>query len=277
LRAISGRSWEFHVNQTGEMILTDIYKAACIRKIEFHLEPAWPSCDALLGRLQWRCFRGEPMPVLEPADLFLGQGLHLFKHVCSSFTRTAHILEFRRNVLTRHHDDAFWKQVQALAERNPKAHVALGVVTLLISNAMGNFAPEALTRWTVDRLPDAVQLWVSQYGPDAIYGDFPGSKLYLLLQRELEGSVGPTRQSVRRALLPLFFPKAISQQAPNEDLRARIKRYRKQFEFGLFRLRFHVVEGLRYMRESLRWGRLLRSTVRGRFSADPLIGLGENR
>jgi hypothetical protein len=180
-------------------------------------------------------------------------------------------------VLARHHDDAFWKQVQTLAERNPRAHVALGVVTLLISNVMGSFAPEALTHWTVDSLPDAVRLWVSQYGPDAIYGDFPGSKLYLLLQRELEGSVGLPRRSVRRALLPLFFPKAISQRAPNEDLRARIKRYRKQLWFGWFRLRFHGAEGLRYMRESLRWRRLLRSTVRGRFSADPLTGLGESR
>jgi len=277
LRAVSGSSWEFHANQTGDMSLKDIYKATHRRRVELHLEPAGLSRDAMLERVQWCCFRGEPMPVLEPADLFLGQGLHLFKHVCSSFTRTAHILEFRRNVLARHHDDAFWRRVQGLAERNPKAHVALGVVTLLISNAMGRFAPEALTSWTVDRLPEAIRLWVSQYGPDAIYGDFPGSKLYLLLQQELEGAEKLPQQTVRRALLPLFFPKAISQRAPNEDWRARTKRYRKQLGFGWFRLRFHVVEGLRYVRESLRWRRLLRSTGRGRFSGDPLTDVRESR
>jgi len=262
LRAISGRSWEFHTNQTGEMGLKDIYKATHRRKVELHLEPLDLSRDALLERVQWPCFRGEPMPVLNPVDLFLGQGMHLFKHVSSDFTRTAHILEFRRHVLARHHDDAFWKQVQTLAEHNPnpKAPIALGVVTLLISNAMGNFAPEALTHWTVDRLPETVRLWVSQYGSDVIYGDFPGSKLYLLLQRELHALGKSPQQSMRRALLPFVLPKTIGQKPPNEDLRACIKRYREQLRFGLFRLRFHVVEGIRYLRESLRWRRLLRST-----------------
>jgi hypothetical protein len=261
LRAISGNSWEFHTNQTGEMSLKDIYKATHRRKVELHLEPAGSNGDVLLGRVQWCCFRGEPMPVLDPVDLFLGQGLHLFKHVCSAFSRTAHMIEFRRNVLARHHDDSFWKRVQVLAETNPRTPVALGVVTLLISNAMGEFAPEALTSWTVDRLPEAIRLWVSQYGPDAIYGDFPGSKLYLLLQRELEAVGAQPPQPLRHALLPLFLPKAIGQKASNEDLRTSVRRYRKQLLFSFSRLRFHVVEGLRYLRESLRWRRILRSTV----------------
>jgi len=197
-------------------------------------------------------------------DLFLGQGMHLFKHISGGFTRTAHIIEFRRNVLARHHDDVFWKQVQTLAERNPnpRAPIALGVATLLISNAMGSFAPEALTHWTVDRLPETVRLWVSRYGPDVIYGDFPGNKLYLLLQRELQEPGKSPQQSMRRALLPLVLPKTISQKAPNENLRACIQRHRKQLWFGFFRLHFHIVEGVRYLHESLRWRRLLRSTAR---------------
>jgi hypothetical protein len=275
LHAISGRSWEFHTSQTGEMSLKDIYKATHRRTVELHLEPVSLICDSLLERVQWCCFRGEPMPVLDPVDLFLGQGMHLFKHVCSPFMRTAHIIEFRRNVLARHHDDAFWKRVQMLAERNSIASIGLGTVTLLISNAMGRFAPEALTSWSMDRLPEAVRLWVSRYGFDAIYGDFPGSKLYLLLQRELEGMGPPPQQSVRRALLPLYLPKAISHRTPNEDLSARIRRYRKQLWFASFRLRFHIVEGVRYLCESLRWRRLLRSAERSGLSAGPPKGCGE--
>ena len=44
------------------------------------------------------------MPVLSPVDLFLGQGLHAYKHVCSEFSRVAHLLEFRRHVLARRDD-----------------------------------------------------------------------------------------------------------------------------------------------------------------------------
>ncbi len=59
---------------------------------------------------------------------------------------------------------------------------------------MGEFAPEALTYWTVDRMPVAARLWVKLYGHHVVFAGFPGSKLYLLLQKELQeaGFSGPT-------------------------------------------------------------------------------------
>jgi hypothetical protein len=143
--------------------------------------------------------------------------------------------------------------VQERAETSPKAPIALGVVTLLITHVMGSFAPWSLTNWTIDRLPRCARLWVQLYGDQIVFASTPGSKLYLLLQKELAASGVPARRSLRQALLPLALPPPIVHASANEKLSMRLRRYRGQLHFILLRLRFHTVEGLRYLRESLRW------------------------
>jgi hypothetical protein len=193
------------------------------------------------------------MPVLSAVDLFLGQGMHAFKHVCSEFSRTAHLLEFRRHVIARHDDAVFWSELRTRADECPGAAIALGVITLLIARVMGEFAPPSFTDWTVDRLPVCALRWVQLYGARVVFASFPGSKLYLLLQKELAASGIPAKRRLRRALLPLSLPPLIAHATANETSFTRLRRYRTQARFILFRLRFHMVEGIRYLRESRRW------------------------
>jgi hypothetical protein len=262
LYAISGRSWEFKINEKPVISLMDLYKDLPGRSVELHVEANTPSRPSLLERIERREFHGIDMPVLSPVDLFLGQGLHAYKHVCSEFSRTAHLLEFRRHVLARRDDDAFWDELQSTAEENPRASLGLGVVTLLITRVMGDFAPEAFRNWTVERLPRSAKLWVKLYGRRAVFENFPGSKLYLLLQRELVSVGVPAKRSLQQTLLPLRLPPAVIRASADETLRVRIRRYRMQLHFIISRLRFHIVEGVRYTWESYRWrqhmNRLLR-------------------
>jgi hypothetical protein len=253
LRVVSGRSWEFKTDQIPNASLKDLYKNVPHRCVELHVETPPSDGSSLLARTVKRRFHGICMPVLSPADLLLGQGLHLFKHVCSDFSRTAHLLEFRRHVLAHREDDAFWRELQCLAENNQRASLALGVVTLLITHVMGEFAPTSLTRWTVDRLPDSARLWIELYGARSVFSSFPGSKLYLLLQRALVPAGIPAKRTLRRSLLPLRLPLPISPATANDTFPVRLRRYRLQLRFVGFRLRFHVVEGARYMWELFRW------------------------
>jgi hypothetical protein len=253
LRAISGRSWEFKNDEMPGRSLKDLYKDVPYRSVELHIEAIGNRASSLLARAEMRDFRDISGPVLSSADLFLGQGMHAFKHVCSEFSRTAHLIEFRRHVIARGDVPAFWSELRARAEEGPGAAVALGVITLLIAQVMGDFAPASLTSWTVDRLPACAQLWVQIYGKRTVFASFPGTKLYLLLQRELATSGLPTKRSLRQALLPLSLPPLIVHAKPNETLSMRLRRYRSQLHFILFRLRFHTVEGFRYLRESHRW------------------------
>ncbi|QHN05434.1 nucleotidyltransferase family protein [Granulicella sp. WH15] len=253
LKAISGRSWEFKSSEPGKASLKDLYKPTSHRCVELHLEADDLGEASLLARTEKLYFHGVFMPVLHPVDLFLGQGMHLYKHVCGEFWRTAHLIEFRRHVLARYHDRGFWRELRKLAEDNLRASVGLGVIALLTSQTMGDFAPEEFTCWTVDRLPVRIRLWVERYGRRSVVASHPGDKLYLLLQQELERVGLTAKRSLRQALLPRRLPPAIAHGSSNESLLARLVRYRRQVYFVLFRLRFHLVEGLRYLWESIRW------------------------
>jgi hypothetical protein len=262
LYAISGRSWEFKINETPGISMKDLYKDLPGRSVELHVEVNVPGFPSLLQRIEKRDFHGTSMPVLSPVDLFLGQALHVYKHLQSEFSRAAHLLEFRRHVLSRRDDDTFWDELRSVAEDDPRASLGLGVVTLMITRVTGYFAPEALTNWTVDRLPRSARLWVKLYGRRVVFESFPGSKLYLLLQSELKSAGVPARRSLRQALLPSRLPPVIVRASADETLLKRIRRYRVQVHFILLRLRFHIVEGLRYTRESYRWRQHMNRLIR---------------
>jgi hypothetical protein len=253
LRAVSGRSWEFKANEGRPSSLNGLYSADLTRSVELHLEPVSHSRSSLLSRSQSLRFQGVIMPVLSPVDLFLGQALHLYKHVCSEFSRTAHLIEFRRHVIARYGDDAFWTRLEQQSSSEPEAYLRLGAVIHLISHAMGQFAPGALTWWSVDRLPLGVGRWVDLYGSRTVLTSFPGSKLYLLLQEEMEAAGLPAKRSLRQSLLPRSLPEAVSHAVAGEGFFARAKRYYRELHFIFFRLRFHLTEGLRYLFESILW------------------------
>jgi hypothetical protein len=253
LYAISGRSWEFKINERPVFSMKDFYKDSPGRSVELHVRAMTPGSPCLLERVEKRDFHGINMPVLSPVDLLVGQGLHAYKHILSEFSRAAHLLEFRRHVLLYRDDSVFWSELQSVAEKDPRASVGLGIVTLLITHVMGDFAPEALATWTVGLLPQSERLWIELYGCRFVYDSFPGSKLYVLLQNELQPAGIPAKRSMLQALLPRRLPLAVVRAPVREGVPARIQRYRMQVRFILGRLRFHLVEGARFTWESYRW------------------------
>jgi hypothetical protein len=256
LRAIGGRSWEFMTNHPGQMTLADLYRPTPHRFIELHLETAIAP-DPLLQRLDRRDFDGLPAPVLDPVDLFLGQGLHLYKHLSSQYTRAAHLLEFRRHVIARSHDLAFWRQLRIVAERKPCKPVALGVVTLFIARLMGDFAPLAFTSWTTSQVPLAARLWIETYAHHSCLADPPGTKLYLLLRQALHPDGVYFRDSLREAFIPRKLPAAITVPQPSESFFSRLHRKARQLRYNLVRARFHAVQSLLYLHESRRFRKAL--------------------
>jgi hypothetical protein len=253
LHAVSGKSLEFKANEGGLPSLNGLYRTGLIRSAELHIEAVSNSRSQLLSRSQVMLFHGMRMPVLSPVDLFLGQALHLYKHMCSEFLRTAHLIEFRRHVIVRHGDNAFWSALEQRASSEPGACLRLGAVILLVSHVMGQFAPEALTGWTVDSLPAAAARWVELYGRRTVLASFPGSKLYLLLQEEMEAAGLPAKRPLSQALLPRRLPPAITHALACEGLLSRIYRYCRELHFTYFRLRFHIREGIRYVLASILW------------------------
>jgi hypothetical protein len=262
LHAVSGNTLEFKAGVSADPDIGNLYKLRPQRSLELHVlpRPTKGSGHARQDRLTRalpRCIQGTMLPALSPADLFLQQALHLFKHLCSEHTRASWVLEFWRHVQARRNDIAFWREVESLAADEAQGNVAIGAATLLASNIFGGFAPEELPRWTADRLSPAVRLWIETYGLRVLLADFPGSKLYLLLRSHLRADSGAARASLRRLVFPTRLPPRITQGEAGERLTSRLKRAQIEVRFLLFRLRFHVIEGVRYAIESSRWQRRL--------------------
>jgi hypothetical protein len=257
LYSTTGMSWEFRRNERPGLSIKDIYKPMPSFLVELHTKDRRPGQRRLLDHTETRELFGMSMPVLSPADQFISQGLHAFKHVCTEFPRASHLLEFRRHVIARAKDAGFWSEVRDLAQCDPNAPMRLGAVILLISGVMGEFAPHELTHWTTDQIPREVALWIELYGKRTVLARFPGSKLYLLLQRELGRACPLPVRPIHRKIVPLYLPLPVVHAAPNETLRVRTSRYRMQLEVILTRAYFHIVQGARCYWELRRFRRQL--------------------
>jgi len=254
-----GRSWEFKRNERPGLTLKDVYRNTGSWLVELHAESRARARPSLLEQLHWRDLFGFRMPVLAPVDLFLGQGLHAYKHVCGEFARAGFLVEFRWHVVFRSDDIAFWSDLHARMGDDQHAQIGLGIATLLISGAMGDFAPEEMKRWTVDSVPQVARMWCRRYGNRIVLGSYPGSKLALLLKQALGERSESTGRPMRKVLLPLCAPLPAIRAFPQETLSVRAGRYGMRIAQFTGRLRFHIVEGLRFWWEWHMWRRVSRS------------------
>jgi hypothetical protein len=252
--------WEFKAGSSEMVDVKDHYKAKPQRSVELHFAssvapPYLPFRDRRLERLGTHSWAGLIFPALTPADQFIAQALHVFKHICSPCTRLSWLLEYQRHVNTRHHDQSFWNAVRAHAGNNRHTSIAIGLTTLLSSRIFGWDAPPELEEWSSHRLPAGVRLWADQYGKQSILADFPGTKLYLLLEEELRGNDQAWKQTRRTTLLPLHRAPRVLTTDAQDNAWKRIRGGAYQLRFVLFRLRFHVVEGMHYLIAASRWKR----------------------
>jgi hypothetical protein len=253
LHIVNGRHMDFRSNEGSIATLNDLYKPGMCRSAELHVEDVRAGQASILACTQQQTFQGVSMPVLAPVDLFLGQGLHLYKHVCSQFSRAAHLIEFRRHVIARYDDEVFWGKLQQRIATDQTACIRLGLVTYLIEHAMGPFAPQAFSRFTADRLPGNARLWVELYGLRSVLASPPGSKLYLLLENELQTNGLPLKRSLWQALVPRRLPRPVGRPMIGESLLTCIERHRRQLLYMCVKLRFSILEGIRFLHESFLW------------------------
>lgn len=269
--------WEFKAGSSDLIHIQDHFKPRLQRTIELHfsttsLPPYEPSCDERLNRLTQRAWDDCRFPVLTREDQFVGQALHLLQHLRSPSTRTSWLLEYKRFVTAHDDDRRLWEKVRKSSEPYPESYIAIGLASALSNQLFGGRSPASLDKWTLDCLPTNVRLWADTFGREALLAGPPGTKLYLLLEAELAHSDIDWSRRKRNKLLPVhskatqvIFP------TPNANLSQRIRRQLYQIRFIFFRIRFHIVEDIRYLVASQRWHRLIAAPLYqpARSKADP--------
>jgi hypothetical protein len=250
----SGHGMEFKTAIGRVPRVADLYRPRPQRSVELH--PCRDAHSRLLNNARLGGLGGCFYPVLSAEDMFLSQVWHLFHHLRQEWTRISWLQEFHYFVAGRQHDADFWLGIKASLADDQSSTIALGTVASLARKAFGEFSSDPVTGWAMSQLPSDVARWIDRFAGQVLYADFPGSKLYLLLERALSG--GDVSTLIRRRLLPRKPPPPIV-QAPSDDLRDRAVAAAQRWKYFFFRLRFHISAGARYLFESWRWNRLHRA------------------
>jgi hypothetical protein len=252
-----GNVVEFKTGNGQVPSIRDLYKPRSQRSVEVHLVPPSQDTptrdDGALFRRQNRVWNGVTFPALSDVDMFLAQANHLLRHLKSEWTRISWLLEFRTFVNGRMTDTKFWQDVRNQSATNAEGTLAVGVAVLLVTQAFGDFGPPELLGWSTEAVPTSVRLWLNRYGKTVLRSDFPGTKLYLLLDGEVSNSRNVRKINVGK-LFPLHRPARITYP----DGRGSVRAILSEIWFILFRLRFHVVEGSRYVIAAQQWKRMSR-------------------
>jgi hypothetical protein len=255
LMASNSHVLEFKSNAGKVPHMRDLYKAKPQHAVEIHLsdDSRFEFHSSLLNRSRIATANGIEYPALSAEDMFFGVASHLFRHIRSEWTRISWLLELRHFLFTRRNDSAFWTNVRENAQQTSGAAVAVGVAVSLADKAFGKLECYDLRNWSVDELPAPVILWIEHYGDKTLLADFPGSKLYLLLERELDDS-RETSLTIRQRLFPTSRPARIATAATGNIL-DRLQALQFEYRYFFFRLRFHLTQTPRYLLEAWLWKR----------------------
>jgi hypothetical protein len=195
--------------------------------------------------------RGLAVPVLSKLDVFRDQCAHVFRHLRSEWTRASWLLEFRHFVLGNQDNDTFWTAIQRSGTQDAEAAVALSSVTEFAEGILGPFASPILASIREEALPPALRKWISRYAWPYCLARFPGTKYYLLLERELTTDRTAWRRQCRQRLLPLHAPpRAIQAEFRKSEASGSLLGY---LGFVFQRLKLHSLELPRFAYEYLVW------------------------
>jgi hypothetical protein len=239
--------------------LRDLYKSKLQRCVEIHFNDSnGPEELKLqygrLGRSDLRCWEDLELPVLCDCDRFVALALHLFKHLKGEWTRASWLLEYVNFVKFNELNEALWAEVGECASENEEIRLAVGAATLVShQNFSMRHVPEVLA-WTIQKLPQAVSLWIERYSAQIILAKYPGTKIHLLLRRALALD-GIVKHYEAKSLLPLHRPARITVRSPNVSFLANFQKIKDEGLYFIFRLYFHLKQGCYYLVESARWNR----------------------
>ena len=238
--------------------LDEVYCPKRHRKVELHLGTDSRAASGrpmdfspLFDRYRIRCLDGVSFPVLAAEDAFVTHAAHAGRHALSGWVRIAWLLELDTFVRQYQSDDALWETVRTRIDAT--SAISVGVALALVVRLWRRDLPRAISS-LMDVLPVNLARWLDVNWRGFVLSDFPGTKLHLLLHRELLGEAA-FQKLEHSTLYPIKVPPRVSYVSAQAPLAKRVRAARSQARFVMRRLKFHLVENSRYWLMKRRWQR----------------------
>ena len=244
---------EFKAGEDRFPQISELYKPRSQRALEVHFASPLAKVDVsedCIERAALNKWNGFTFPDLGPVDKFLAQVFHVYRHLLSEWVRLSWFYELEYFLRCHAGDTALWREIsdRAAADRNTAR--ALGLVAAFSQEAFSLKIPYELDEIATRNLRASARLWIKEYGRSVLLSDFPGSKLYLLLLRELSSDQKSWNQLSRKRLFPLHAPPHVLWP---DMSRFSFRQFAARTRYALRRGRFHFREGARYLAEQRRW------------------------
>jgi hypothetical protein len=201
-----------------------------------------------LSRRQRKSVRGTSFAALAPSDHLIIMAIQIYGVASTGALRLSWLLEFATNVRNCYGDQSFWEQMQIRAEEHSLKPVAVAFAMRMASIVFKASPPESISKWLASNLNSTDDRWLSEYSHEIVCAGPIGTKLHRLRRKDAPSfQDDPEARSWKLSPLhPIVVP---VQVAFREFLKLWISRLRRVFPL----IHFHVIEELRYRRESVRW------------------------
>ena len=227
--------------------LRDFYKPRPRHAVELHFDDSEATATMLARTVTHRAI-DLAFPAMGRVDCFAEYVLHFKKHLHCGWVRADALLEYRCFLRLMAANKSFWAEVQHKCAASHELREAVAIFALLAREVLGVPVIPELTHMVLS-MPFGVRRWVHRYAWSVLLTEYPGTKLYVIL--ELESGRHDLLSCLRR-----LFPSAYKASQVAEKGRTSASKRQALLTQSLYfmsRCHFHLRETIRTSCALIAW------------------------
>jgi hypothetical protein len=246
-----------------------IYRPGRFRRLELHgslLEEAIP-INMQYPEGQWERARRRVTGdisffSLAPADMFIHQAHHAFKHLLSYWARPSWLYEIARFLDSTHANDSLWTEVCDSIGENAPLRDSVGMIVHLVEQLFAPRVSPIFAARCLRSLPAEIIVWNRYFGERVVLSSPMGNKVALLIQERFIKDPAVWSNHFWQRLFPVRSDLALTEICGKTLAPTFADRW-NQFRFTLRKARFHGMFLFAYPFHALRWRFLRASGAQG--------------
>ena len=248
-----------------------IYRPGRFRRLELHGSPLEEAIPVPINVQhpggQWeratrRVCRDMSFLSLAPADMFVYQAHHAFKHLLHYWARPSWLYEIACFLNSTHANDSLWTDICNSIGEYAHLRDSVGMIVHLVEQLFSPRMSTILEARCLRRLPAEIIAWNRTFGERVVLASPMGNKVGLLIQKRFVRDPAVWSRHLWRRLLPVRADLALTEIC-GQTLAPTLADRWNQLRFTLRKAWFHGMFVFAYPFHALRWRFLRASAAQG--------------